>query len=203
FVDGDPLERDTHLTDVPVLGGPMELGAIVVRESVDRVIVAFSHERSGDLVELVESLKGQDVQVDIVPRLFETIGPSAIVHAVQGLPLIGLVPITPSRRKLMVKRTIDFAAAVAGLVVLSPFLLAVAVWIRLDSRGPIFYRHTRVGRGGKLFQVFKFRTMQLVHCQGDRYGGKSAEESFQELLRDPHRRSEFEESLKLAGDPRV
>jgi lipopolysaccharide/colanic/teichoic acid biosynthesis glycosyltransferase len=59
----------------------------------------------------------------------------------------------------MSKRAFDLIAALAGLVVLAPLFILVAAWIRLDSPGPVFYRQQRVGRGGVLFNIFKFRTM--------------------------------------------
>ncbi|MFN3298274.1 sugar transferase [Caldimonas sp.] len=59
----------------------------------------------------------------------------------------------------MLKRAFDLTAAVLGLVLLSPLLLAVALWVKLDSPGPVFFRQERVGRGGRLFRIHKFRTM--------------------------------------------
>jgi lipopolysaccharide/colanic/teichoic acid biosynthesis glycosyltransferase len=59
----------------------------------------------------------------------------------------------------MSKRVFDLIAATAGLVVLAPLFVLVAAWIKLDSAGPVFYRQQRVGRGGVLFDIFKFRTM--------------------------------------------
>ena len=57
------------------------------------------------------------------------------------------------------KRVLDFCMALAGTVVLSPVLLALAVWVRLDSKGPVFFRQKRVGKGTRLFDILKFRTM--------------------------------------------
>lgn len=59
----------------------------------------------------------------------------------------------------MSKRLFDLVAAALGLVVLTPLLLAIAAWVKLDSPGPVFYRQQRVGRGGALFNIYKFRTM--------------------------------------------
>lgn len=66
----------------------------------------------------------------------------------------------------MIKRLFDIVAALAGLVLLAPLLAAIALWIRLDSPGPVFYRQQRVGRHGKLFWIYKFRTMRHVPCAG-------------------------------------
>src|SRR5262245_27286832 len=68
------------------------------------------------------------------------------------------------------KRLFDIAVALAGLVVLSPVLIAVAAWIKFDSRGPVFYRGRRVGLRGSPFRIFKFRTMVV---NADRIGGSS------------------------------
>jgi lipopolysaccharide/colanic/teichoic acid biosynthesis glycosyltransferase len=59
----------------------------------------------------------------------------------------------------MLKRAFDLTAALLGLVLLSPLLLALALWVKLDSPGPVFFRQERVGRGGRLFRIHKFRTM--------------------------------------------
>ncbi len=64
------------------------------------------------------------------------------------------------------KRLFDISASGVGLVLLSPLLLAVAVWIKLDSRGPVFFRQTRVGRHNKDFRIFKFRTMRMGSDKG-------------------------------------
>lgn len=68
----------------------------------------------------------------------------------------------------MLKRAFDILASAAGLIVLSPLFLAIAVWIKLDSRGPVFYRGWRAGRGGKPFRIVKFRSMVT---EADRRGG--------------------------------
>ena len=64
----------------------------------------------------------------------------------------------------MSKRAFDLAGALAGLVLLAPLLLLIALWVKLDSRGPVLYRQQRVGRAGKLFTIYKFRTMAASVC---------------------------------------
>jgi exopolysaccharide biosynthesis polyprenyl glycosylphosphotransferase len=204
FIDSDPLELDSTVAEVPILGTPSEIGDILAAHAIDRVIIAFSRERRTDLIELIESIRDLEVQVDIVPRMFETLGPSAIVDSVEGLPLIGLRPISLTRGKLLTKRAIDITLSGLGLVVLSPLLLVIAIRIRLDSPGPVLYRHSRLGRGGKPFQLLKFRTMYRESCQGEDYGGDVAAARFREMLDDdPDLAFQFGTTLKLADDPRV
>jgi lipopolysaccharide/colanic/teichoic acid biosynthesis glycosyltransferase len=62
---------------------------------------------------------------------------------------------------LILKRLIDLVGSVFGLLLLTPFMIAIAIWIRADSAGPVFFRQQRVGRNGRLFRIHKFRTMAV------------------------------------------
>jgi lipopolysaccharide/colanic/teichoic acid biosynthesis glycosyltransferase len=77
----------------------------------------------------------------------------------EGIPLVGLPPLTLSASARFLKRSFDLVGASLGLVVLSPVLLATAVAVKLDSRGPVFFRQVRRGELGKTFRIYKFRTM--------------------------------------------
>ena len=90
---------------------------------------------------------------------------------------------------LSIKRAIDLIASVVGLVVLSPLFLLIAVLIKVDSPGPVFYRRRLIGFRGRSFGVYKFRTM--VHNAHDL------------LCKDPQLMLEYQKNLKLARDPRV
>jgi lipopolysaccharide/colanic/teichoic acid biosynthesis glycosyltransferase len=203
FVDDDPRPLDGRFEDVPVLGGIKRLPLLARVLDVERVVIAFSPASDAEMVDLISSLKDLDVQVDIVPRLFEVLGPSLDVHMVQGLPLIGLPPLRLTRSSLIVKRAMDIVLSAFGLVVLAPLIAVLALAIKLDSRGPVLYRAVRVGKGGRLFRQLKFRTMRLEFCRGGEYGGSDAETVFEELMQDPQVRAEFERTHKLENDPRV
>jgi hypothetical protein len=97
FVDAAPKERREDLGQMTVLGSSDRLPAIVRLFDIERVIVAFSNESHQDTLEIIRSLKDLDVQVDIVPRLFEIVGPGVGIHTVEGLPLVGLRPLRLSR----------------------------------------------------------------------------------------------------------
>jgi exopolysaccharide biosynthesis polyprenyl glycosylphosphotransferase len=203
FVDAHPRDLDPDLMGLRILGTAEDLPVLVRLFDVERVIFAFSNETESDTLGLAEEIKHLDVQVDIVPRLYETVGPNATIHTIEGLPLIGLPSTAPTRSSLAVKRLIDLGSCLAGVVILAPVFVLIAVAIKLDSRGPIFYRHERVGRSGRPFKLLKFRSMQLAHCRGDAYGGEGAEAAFRALIDDPQRRQEFEQTFKLKSDPRV
>ena len=203
FIDAGPKSLRGELAGLRVLGRQDDLPALIRLFDVERVIFAFSQRSEPSTCELVQATKELDVQVDIVPRLYEAVGPNASIHTIEGVPLLSLPPIGPSRSSLLIKRLIDLVAACLGLLLLAPVLLALALAIKLDSRGPVFYRHERVGRDGRRLRMIKFRTMHLRSCRGERYGGSRAEEEFRRLMADDERRREFELTYKLRDDPRV
>jgi exopolysaccharide biosynthesis polyprenyl glycosylphosphotransferase len=159
FVDEHPRERDEELGELTVLGRVAELPGIIREFDVERVIISFSQHPHEKTLELIRDLNDIDVQVDIVPRLFEVIGPHSTIHAAEGLPLIGLAPARLDRSALALKRGMDIVGAVLGLLLLAPLFALAAVAIKLDSDGPVFFRQTRVGRGDREFEILKFRTM--------------------------------------------
>ena len=159
FVDEHPRDRDEQLGDLTVLGHTSELPQIVRDYDVERVIVAFWQDPDPFTLGLVRDLNELDVQVDIIPRLFEVIGPETTIHAAEGLPLMGLAPARLGRGALALKRTVDLAGSLFGLVILSPFFAVAALAIKLDSTGPVFFRQTRVGLHNREFEILKFRTM--------------------------------------------
>lgn len=159
FVDSEPMEMRGDLDHVPVLGAPAEIIEIVRRNNVDRVIVAFSNDRHDLLVDLVRSLRELNVQIDLVPRLFEAVGPVVGVHVIEGMPLVSLPPVRSSRLAQTAKRTMDALLAATILVVLAPLMALIAWRIKRDSPGPIFFRQQRLGEGRRAFTLLKFRTM--------------------------------------------
>ena len=159
FVDAQPKERRDDLEHLTVLGAPDKLRDLVQLLDVERVIIAFSNEGDDETLALVRSVQDLDVQIDIVPRLFDILGPSVGIHTIEGIPLVGLPPLRLARSSRMLKRGLDLVVATAALVLLAPVLIGIAIAIRIDSRGPVLFRQTRRGRAEETFQIFKFRTM--------------------------------------------
>jgi exopolysaccharide production protein ExoY len=133
------------------------------------------------------------VQVDIVPRLFERLGPSLGIHTVEGVPLLGLPPLRLTWSSLLLKRVMDVVVASIAILITAPVMALVALLVRLDSPGKILYGSRRIGRRGEEFVAYKFRSMRP----------DSDRQLFAALMADPVRRAEFERTHKLADDPRV
>ncbi len=160
FVDSDPKERRPDVMQIPIVGGLGDLSAVIEEHRIERVVVAFAGDPTEDVLGAVRSLRDFDVQVDIVPRLFEVIAPSVGVHMVEGLPLVGLPPVKPSRSSRLLKRGIDVVGALFGLIVTAPLFAWFAFRIKRDSPGPVFFRQERVGLNERPFTMLKFRTMR-------------------------------------------
>jgi len=161
FIDAEPKERHDGIDHVAMLGGPEDLPHVCRLLDVERVVVAFSRQDARETLNVIRALRDLDVQIDLVPRLFEILGPSATMHSVEGVPLVGLSPVRLTRSSRFVKRLVDIVGASALLVLTAPLFAALAVWVRLSSPGPIFFCQRRLGFEMKEFTALKFRTMHV------------------------------------------
>jgi exopolysaccharide biosynthesis polyprenyl glycosylphosphotransferase len=158
YADGDHRHVDA-MGDLRCLGAMSDFERVCREADVERVIVAFSsaqHERLLDVIRISKRLR---VKISVVPRLFEVIGSGVEIDQVEGMTLLGVRGLTRTTSTLALKRAMDIAGATAGLVVLSPLLLVIAVAIKLTSPGPVLFRQSRVGRANRVFHIWKFRTM--------------------------------------------
>jgi exopolysaccharide biosynthesis polyprenyl glycosylphosphotransferase len=144
-----------------VLGTAHEIRELVDRHDVRRIIISFSNDPHGSQLELVHALRDLDVQIDLVPRLFEAIGPTVGMHYVEGLPLVSLPSRRPSRLARGAKRAIDIVGSALALAVLSPVFLVIAWRVKRDSPGPVYFRQERLGERMTSFELLKFRTMRV------------------------------------------
>src|SRR5256712_4392960 len=116
FVDRSPREQRPDLEHLRLLGPPERLPSIIRLFDIERVLIAFSADSHEDTLELIRRLKDFDVQIDIVPRFFDVVGPRMEVHSVEGLPLLGMPPLRLIRSSRMLKRTLDLVVSTASLV---------------------------------------------------------------------------------------
>jgi len=159
FVDHDAGASPNGSGHVPLLGTTNDLQRLVRDHAVDRVVIAFSNDSHEQTLDVIRATQSSAVQIDIVPRMFEVLGTNVQLHTIEGIPLVGLpIPRLSNSEKLL-KRSLDVVGATMGIVILAPLLLATSVLIKLDSRGPVFFRQVRMGAGNRTFHVIKFRTM--------------------------------------------
>ena len=138
---------------------PERFRELIATHDVHRVVVAPVTTDALDTLDLIRLAKSVGVRVSVLPRLFEVVGSSVEFDHLDGLTMLGVRRFGLTRSSRVLKRGFDLAGASVGLLAVAPILLVIALAVRLDSRGPIFFRQTRVGMGGRRFHIFKFRSM--------------------------------------------
>jgi exopolysaccharide biosynthesis polyprenyl glycosylphosphotransferase len=164
FLDADPLPRESvdSTTDIPVLGGLDDLAEAVKRTGARQVILAFTSEPDHVLVHKVRECQRLGVAVSLVPRLFESVSVRSSLDYVGGLPLLTLRSTDPRSWQFVIKHAIDRTAASLALIALAPLMTVIALAVRMTSSGPVLFKQRRVGRDGQVFDLLKFRTMQVA-----------------------------------------
>jgi exopolysaccharide biosynthesis polyprenyl glycosylphosphotransferase len=163
FLDDDPRSTaEVGGRDVPVLGTVEDLDEAAQRTGVRNLIVAFSSVADARVSRLIQRCQELGIEVSVVPRMFDTINDRVGYDSVGGLPLLSFGRVNPKGFQFAVKYAIDRVSALVLLVLFSPVLLCVALGVRLSSPGPVLYRQRRVGRDGRIFDLYKFRSMRVV-----------------------------------------
>jgi Undecaprenyl-phosphate glucose phosphotransferase len=160
IVSAGAADIGRRVADHEVIGAVPELPALVERTGAELVYLALARTEHEAELEALERLSDSTVAVRLVPDLARAFTLNASVEDFDGTPVV-LVTETPEQGWNMVaKRGFDVFFAGLGLLLLSPLLLAIAIWIRLDTPGPAFYAQERVGVNGRRFRMLKFRTMR-------------------------------------------
>jgi exopolysaccharide biosynthesis polyprenyl glycosylphosphotransferase len=143
-----------------VLGNLSQVAEVVRTMGCDAVAVTSDDAtRYNYLRELAWSLEGAGVELLVDPGLVEVAGPRMHIRPLMGFPLLHVEEPHFTGWRRGVKRVSDLVLASVGLVLLAPVLLAIAAVVKLQDGGPVIFRQTRVGRGGQLFTMLKFRSM--------------------------------------------
>ncbi len=151
---------DQSANALPVLGEVDSLERLLDAHEVERALIAPGRTDGGHaLLNAIRKAKRHGVRVSVLPRLLEVVGTAYEPDEIEGTTLLGVRRHGLSRSSRLVKRSFDLTLAVASLLVLAPLMAAIAVAIKLDSRGPLFFKQPRVGRDDEVFEIFKFRTM--------------------------------------------
>jgi Undecaprenyl-phosphate glucose phosphotransferase len=161
FVAVDPALVGTRIMDLPVLGLVGDLPRLVESAGAELVYLALARSEYEAEHQALEGLADSTAAVRLVPDLDRAFTLNASVEDFDGMPVV-LVTESPGQGwNAIVKRVFDLVLSALGLVVLAPALLALALWVRLDSPGPVLYAQERVGLSGKRFRMLKFRTMRV------------------------------------------
>lgn len=156
FVDDEPYAPDR----LPCrrLGRIADLPRVCAEVGADRVVIAFSKSSPPAVAEILRKL-GPAIRISVVPRMFELLTWQSQVEEVAGLTLMDVAPPQLSVASHALKRGLDILVSATLLLLLLPAVIVIAIAIKTTSKGPVLFRQDRTGRGGKVFQILKFRTM--------------------------------------------
>jgi len=186
-----PVEGD--LEGVPYEGSLTDAMEVARKQNIDTVIFAMPQIQRKHLAKLVDAAGRRFQNVIVVPNLGGITNSAIVARDFAGLCGVEIKHNLLNTWSRMAKRALDLFGAVVGGLLIGPLLLTMVVLIKLDSAGPLFYSHMRLGTEGKHFYCWKFRTMHT-----------DASQLLTELLQsNPDLRSEWEANHKLRDDPRI
>jgi exopolysaccharide biosynthesis polyprenyl glycosylphosphotransferase len=156
FHDDQPPQHDPHGS----VDEDDDLAQMIQDGQVERVIIAPDSHDQEEILHAIRLIKALGIKVSVLPRLLEVVGSSSTFEDVDGITLLGVRQYGVfSKSSAALKRGMDIVGAGVGVLLLAPLLLLLAIVIKLDSRGPVFFRQRRIGRQGELFLMLKFRSM--------------------------------------------
>ena len=183
------------LEQYPVLGGFQDAERIILETGVKRVFVAAPGLADHDLGMLIYRIQPLVKNMGVITNLVGVPTGTVEVESIFNEKLLILRLKNNLARPLnrYIKTFLDYILTIIGTVLIAPILLFIALWIYKDSPGPVIYKHVRIGKGGKAFPCYKFRSMVM-----------NSKEMLDDLLaRDPEARAEWERDFKLKNDPRI
>jgi exopolysaccharide biosynthesis polyprenyl glycosylphosphotransferase len=189
FVDDDPAKGTTDIGRFKGLGSLDNVALLVQDEAIDEVIITLPWQYHRKIMAIMAQCERENVKARIVPDLFQMTLSRMSITEVAGIPLVGIKQVRISPIIRFLKRGVDVAFSLLVLILTAPLMGLVALIIKLDSPGPVLFRQERVGKGGRSFTLFKFRSMTT-----------GAEEQ-KDLLRDLNEADG--PIFKIKEDPRV
>jgi exopolysaccharide biosynthesis polyprenyl glycosylphosphotransferase len=159
YVSIDPPPAKNKSKDNKLLGTLTEIYRIVHKYNIEQILISTGAINQKKILNVIAQIEGLPVQIKIEPDLYGTIMGLAKTQQIYGFPLIEIQPqlLKPWERKT--KRFIDLAFSATVLILMLPVLILVGLAIKITSPGPVFYKQKRVGKNGRIFTIYKFRTM--------------------------------------------
>ena len=152
---------ESEASDVPYLGESQDILELVQKHRLDTLFISSPAVPNDAILQILHACEGVPVQINVLPELSEFITGGTTITLFEGIPVLRLRETPMQGMRGIVKRLIDIVFSVFALIVLSPLMLMIAVIIRLTSPGRAVFRQERVGRAGKPFNIYKFRSMRV------------------------------------------
>lgn len=184
------------LEKYPLLGDFKDIEEIIKTTGINNVLIAIPYLEQVKMQNIIHRVQPLVKNICIIPNLtaIPMGGIDVETFFTEKIMLIRVRNNLERRFNRIIKYLFDMILTIVGTICISPLLVIIAIWIYKDSPGPVIFKHMRVGKDGKEFPCYKFRSMCCV----------DAKEKLEELLRnDPEARAEWEKDFKLKHDPRI
>ena len=201
YVDDDYTRIGEMIEGVPVLGQFDQIPSIIATHHVQETVVALPLGAHEQLVEICKTLQTLPVHVHVIPDLFALTFPSATLDGFVGITVIDLGQPGIHGWRRFFKRAFDTVAISLGFFIISPIFVLIAILIKLDSRGPVFYTQRRIGENGRAFNMIKFRSMRVDADPGIHQAHVTR--LIQQNLSLEEVNGNGQHSLKLVNDPGI
>ncbi len=162
---------------VPVLGGTKEISRIIEEQAIDEVIIGMPEATHQEILAIIANCERERVAIKVFPDVFQIMATEVSIDDLNGLPLLSVRDVALRGWRLTIKRGMDIIVSSIALVFTSPIMLLVALLIKLDSPGAVFYIQERMGLDGTPFPMIKFRSMRADAETGDKAGWTTQNDS--------------------------
>jgi exopolysaccharide biosynthesis polyprenyl glycosylphosphotransferase len=157
---GVSQSRPESYHGIPVIGYLDQISDIITEKQIRSVLIGLDSSHHKALMEIIHRCDFPNVQIRIMPDLYNIVSGQARISSIYGLPLMEVHPELLKTWESFAKRSLDLISSLSVVLLTLPLWIIIAVIIKLNSRGPILYKQIRVGKDGKHFKMFKFRSMR-------------------------------------------
>lgn len=185
----DPDPRQAEVDGIPVLGTPDDIGRVLARQVIDEVVVCLPRSLINDAHAIARACEEEAVCLKFMADIYDIESESVGLEMIGGVPILSFEPVSREEGGLVAKRTLDLVLTLVALIPLLPLFALIALAIKLESRGPVFFTQERVGLNKRIFRMIKFRSMYV-----------DAEQRLAEL---EHLNEASGPIFKMRNDPRV
>lgn len=177
FLDDKLMKGENVFSNLICVGNLDDLEKTVKQLMVDEIIIAIDNTSYENLMRIIDQCNRLEKSVKLTSELFNIVPEKIVTESYSGIPVVDLSPKVNKSLNYYYKRIFDYVAAFIGLIVLSPVFLVISLLVKFSSNGEIFFSQIRIGKDGKLFKFYKFRSMYL-----DSDGDKSRENSMKDFI---------------------
>lgn len=161
FVDDNKKIGTNVVANKNVIGNVAQIPFLIEKNDIDEILIVIDNISYERLLEILDTCKPLDVNVRLASELFDVVVKKISTERYADFPVVDVSPKINNTINLFMKRFFDIISAGLGIMFLAPIFLTIAFLIKISSKGPIFYYQTRIGRNGRSFRMYKFRSMHV------------------------------------------